>query len=116
MYKIENGVGNVVAADLQASAAAMENAVYANARLCASLVEGATQSKLPLGATQTILETLAHSMSKLVGSRAELLETVRGLIALQQQSTLRETSFGCPNGWPPLTASAEQDREVSLVK
>ncbi|MEK6542624.1 MAG: hypothetical protein AABZ45_10965 [Pseudomonadota bacterium] len=116
MYKIENGVGNVVAADLQASAAAMENAVYANARLCASLVEGAAQSKLPFSATQAILESVTNSMSKLINSRAELLETMLGLKALQLQTTLRETAFGCPAGCPPLPTSAVQDREPSLVK
>lgn len=116
MYKIENGVGSVVAGDMQASTAAMENAVYANARLCASLVEGAVQSKLPFNATQAILESVTNSMSKLVGSRAELLETMLGLKALQQQSTLRETAFGCGAGCPPWPTSAVQDRELNIVK
>ena len=116
MYKIENGVGNVVSADMQASTAAMENAIYANARLCASLVEGAVQSKLPFNATQTILESATNSMSKLVGSRAELLETMLGLKALQQQSTLRETAFGCGAGCPPLPFVANQDRALGLAE
>lgn len=116
MFTIENAVGNVVATDAQSSVAALEGAVHANARLCASIIEGTAASALPIGETQAVLESLAAGMAQLIVGRANLVSTVRELTRIQSRSTLRTTSFGCPDGFPPRTAKFEQQREMGLAE
>lgn len=102
MHNIKQRVGDVIAADTQASVEALDTAVLMQTRLCASALEAAADSRLPIAATQGLLETLSSGMHVLVQSRAELAKAVRHINLIQAKSNLRETSFGCPNGWAPL--------------
>lgn len=97
MLEIQNATGAVVAADTQASVAALDSAVLTQARLCASVVEGAAQSMLPISATQKLLQAMTDGMSGLVASRMEMVAVVRELTSIQKNSNLNVTSFGCPN-------------------
>lgn len=108
MYNIKQSVGGVIAADAQASVAALDSAVLMQARLCASALEAAADSQLPIAATQGLLESLSSGINVLVQSRAELAKAVRHINLIQARSNLRETGFGCPNGWAP-TAGANHD-------
>lgn len=114
MHNIKQRVGDVIAADTQASIEALDTAVLMQTRLCASTIEAATDSRLPIAATQSLLETLSSGMQVLVQGRAELAKTVRHINLIQARSNLRETSFGCPNGWAP-TASVDHDPIVVEV-
>lgn len=102
MYNIKQSVGGVIAADAQASVAALDSAVLMQTRLCASALEAAADSQLPIAATQGLLESLASGINVLVQSRAELAKAVRHINLIQARSNLRETGFGCPNGWIPI--------------
>lgn len=102
MHNIKQRVGDVVAADTQASVEALDAAVLMQTRLCATAIEAATDSRLPIAATQGLLESLSSGMHVLVQSRAELANAVRHINLIQAKSNLRETSFGCPNGVYPL--------------
>ena len=104
MVTINKQTGNVVAADTQASAAAIDNALLQQARLCASVIEASGASHLPLAMTQHLLASLTSGLTKFVDGRAEMTLAVRELVAIQARSNLAETSFGCPGG--PITASA----------
>lgn len=116
MLEIKNTTGSVVASDTQASVAALDNAVLTQARLCASVVEAAAESKMPVGATQKLLQAMADSMSGLVASRLEVVAVVREINLIQSMSNLKTTSFGCPNGPLPPTGLINAEHEKASHK
>jgi len=108
MHEIKQRVGAVVAADTQASVAALDTALIVHSRMCASIVEAATDSNLPISAVQNLLDSLTSGICGLVASRADLAKAVHELAQIQSKSSLRETSFGCPTG--PATFMYADDR------
>lgn len=108
MYKISEQLGQVVAADTQSSVASLNNAVIAQSRMCATVLEASEAARLPVSTVQKTLEALATGLARLVASRSELSTAVRELSEIQSCSNLRETSFGCPNG-PFTSAMAENE-------
>lgn len=107
MLKINQTSGTVVAAETQTLAAAIDSAMLAQARLCASIIETANESKLPVVATQKLLQSLAANMNGMVASRADFATAVRELNVIQAKSNLREMATGCPNGIRPMTGLDE---------
>lgn len=101
MHQIRNSAGSVVAQDTLSSVAALDTAFVMQARLCATVVEAAAESKLPVAATQKLLDAITAGMRGLVASREEVVTAVREINFIQARSNLRETSFGCPNGLAP---------------
>lgn len=98
MHEIKHAVGNVVASDTQASVAALDNALVMQSRMCASIIEAASDSRLPIAATQSLLENLAYGINGLATSRGNMVVAVRELTRIQAGSNLETTSFGCPGG------------------
>ncbi len=115
MHNIKHQVGQVVAADTQASVAALDMAVLMQSRLCSSSIEAASASDLPMAATQGLLESLSAGISGLVESRAKLATAVRHLNVIQGRSNLRETNFGCPGGVYPVKGCVDQTAETALA-
>lgn len=112
MHNIKQQVGQVVAADTQASVAALDMAVLMQSRLCSSSIEAASASQLPIAATQGLLESLSAGISGLVESRAKLAVAVRHLNVIQGRSNLRETNFGCPGGVYPIKGSLQEAEDI----
>jgi hypothetical protein len=112
MHTIKQSSGAVIASDTQASVSALDNAVLAQARLCASIIETAGESKLPVAATQKLLQTMTSGISGLVASRSDIVTAVREINLLQSKSNLKTTSFGCPEGPPALTGMIEAYDEL----
>jgi hypothetical protein len=102
VLNINQTSGTVVAGETQALAAAIDSAMLAQARLCASIIETANESKLPVVATQKLLQSLSANMSGLVASRSEFATAVRELNVIQARSNLKEMAMGCPNGIRPI--------------
>ena len=98
MHKIDQAAGQVVAADTQASVAAVDEAVISFSRLCASIVEVSGSAKLPVSTLQKALSSAANGMLAAVHSREEITNATRELLKVQNASTLRTTAFGCPGG------------------
>jgi hypothetical protein len=107
MLNINMNSGFVVAGETQTLAAAIDSAMLAQARLCASIIETANESKLPVVATQKLLQSLSANMSGLVASRSEFATAVRELNVIQARSNLKEMATGCPNGLRPMTGCDE---------
>lgn len=105
MHKIKHTAGAVVAQDTLSSVTALDTAFVMQARLCATVVEAAAESKLPVAATQKLLDAITAGMRGLVVSREEVVAAVREINFIQARSNLRETSFGCPDGLYPKAAS-----------
>lgn len=114
MHNIREQVGQVVAADTQASITALDTAVLMHSRLCASAIEASADSHLPIAATQGLLESLAAGIDGLVQSRSKLVTAVRHINIIQGRSNLRETGFGCPNGWHPIAKDEQQIATAEL--
>lgn len=113
MLNIKESVGNVVASDTQETVALIDRSVAQQSRMCASVIEASQDSELPMSATQPMLEALTEGLADLVAGRAKLGKAVRALAVLQANSTLRETSFGCPNG-PYLRATSETTKAIEV--
>jgi hypothetical protein len=79
--------------------------------LCSSTVEAARDSKLPIATTQHLIESLSVGLQELIQSRAQLAKAVRDINFIQMKSNLRETGFGCPNGWAPV----HKGKEIELT-
>lgn len=105
VHNIKQRVGQVVAADTQASIEALDAAVLMQTRLCASTIEAAADSQMPIAATQSLLESISAGIDGLVQSRSKLAMAVKHINIIQARSNLRETGFGCPNGLPPATGA-----------
>ncbi|MEP7351063.1 MAG: hypothetical protein ABI668_14080 [Sphingorhabdus sp.] len=105
MHQIKKTTGDVVAADTQACVSAIDYAVLSHARLTASVIEGATASKLPAASTQKLLQSMTNGMNVLVSSRAEMVVAVREINMIQLRSNLKTTSFGCPDALRPTTGA-----------
>lgn len=106
-YAIKKAVGNVVASDTQSSVAAMDMAVISQSRMCASVMEAASDSKMPINATQKLLEAMTSGLQGLAVSRADMVTAVRELQRIQASSSLVEEYFGCPGGPETHLQSAE---------
>lgn len=98
MHKIKESTGAVVAQDTAASISALDAAFVMQARLCATVIEAASESKLPVAATQKLLDSITAGMRGLVASREEVVTAVREINLIQAKSSLRVTSYGCPDG------------------
>lgn len=98
MHSIKQQVGEVVVSDARASIDALDQAVLMQSRLCSSTIEASSDSHLPIGATQGLLEALSAGLDTLVQSRATMVRAVRHLNVIQKNSNLREVGFGCPMG------------------
>jgi hypothetical protein len=112
MLQIKESVGSVVAADTQSSIETLDRAVAQQSRMCASVIEAAHDSHLAIATTQPLLEALSASVRGLVESRANLAKAVREVAVIQAKSNLRETGFGCPNGWEPRFSTASAPSEA----
>ena len=102
MLDIKQSVGAVIAADTQASILALDQAIAQQSRMCASAIEAAHDANLSIATTQPLLEALTTGLLGLAEGRAHLAKAAREIAVIQSKSNLRETSFGCPNGWIPL--------------
>ena len=113
MLDIKQAVGAVVAADTQSSITALDQAVAQQSRMCASVIEAAHDSHLAIATTQPLLDALTSGLRGLIESRANLAKAAREIAIIQAKSNLRETGFGCPNGWEPKGALA-LDKEATI--
>lgn len=114
MLNVNKTSGTVVAAETQTLAAAIDSAMLAQARLCASIIETAGEAKAPVAATQKLLKSLSDNMSGLVASRADFAIAVRELNVIQSRSNLKEMATGCPNGIRPLTGVIDNETFVHV--
>ena len=113
MHKIEQGVGSVVAADTRTTMASVDATYLAQARMAASIVEAATASHLPAGATQELLEAVTDSMTQVVAGRTKLIKALGQLQQIQSKSNLREVGFGCPGGLPSQASLGVQNEQIT---
>lgn len=110
MLKIEQAAGQVIAADTQASVAAIDAAVLTCSRLCGSIVEVSSASQLPIGLAQRALGAAADAMMAAVQGREGIATATRELLRVQNISTLDTTAFGCPDGFPDKPAAKTETR------
>lgn len=108
MFEIEKSSGQVIAADTQESADALDQAVMSMAHLCASIVEVSRASRLPVSTPQSALTNAGESLSKLIAGREDFSQAVRELIRVQRTSSLQAVSFGCPDGLPQAQAKINE--------
>ena len=100
MHRIEMAAGQVIASDTANSVDAVDAAVVALSRLCASIVEVSKASNLPVGTAQDALANTGEGLSRIIASRSNVSAATKELTLIQRRSTLRETGFGCPTGIP----------------
>lgn len=107
MFEVREAAGQVVAADMQSSVAAIDQALLSYARLCCSIVEVSGSSNLPIGTAQKALKNTVTGLNALIDGREEIASATRELLKIQKVSTLEPVSFGCPGGLPEKTATAD---------
>jgi type IV secretory pathway ATPase VirB11/archaellum biosynthesis ATPase len=119
MPEIKESTARVVAGDAQSMVSALDMALLQQARLCASIVETAAESQLPISSSQPVLAAMTEGMNRLVDSRASMEAAIRKMSVIQRNSNLGAVSFGCPNGFfrtpAPAFASAAQKGNCELV-
>lgn len=101
MHQIKENAGVVVAAETQAMVTAIDNAMLTQARLCSSVVEAASDAKMPVAATQKLLQSISDGMGSLVTTRANLSTAVKEMALIKSRSNLQPMNWGCPEDWKP---------------
>lgn len=113
MHNIEHSAGQVIAADTQASVAAIDQAVLSYSRLCASIVEVSHAANLPVAAGQPALAKMSAALAAVVAGRELVAGATRELLKIQGKSNLRTVGYGCPPELPvvgPLFETGEAAR------
>ena len=116
--KINSSIGTVIASDTQSTIKSVDAALAQQSRMCADLADACLDSNVPMNATQPVFESLGKSLMGMIESRAHLSVATRDLIRIQSKSNLKETSFGCPEGWvdiPPKKKFSGQASEVDIT-
>jgi hypothetical protein len=113
MHTIAKPAGQIIAADTQATVAAIDAAVLTCSRLCGSIIEVSTSSKLPVATAQKALASAANAMVATVQGRDEIAAATRELLKVQRMSNLETTAFGCPDGFPPKTARVDDQEPTT---
>jgi hypothetical protein len=103
MLKIDDNTGALIAAETKGALKALDDAILTELRLCTSLIEAFEQTRLPVGSSQKLLQSLANGLNHMVAGRNEIAVTVRELHAIKAGSNLAETAYNCP-GTIPLAA------------
>lgn len=102
-----------MAADVQSAIAAVDDALLNSARMCVSILEATRGTKIPATQTQRLLRSVTAGLSTVVSGRAEIVSAIRTMTAIQANSNLRETAFGCPLDWEELKLSCEPAQPTS---
>lgn len=114
MLKFSQGAGAVVAADVQSTVAAVDDALLNGARMYVSVLEAAHGSNLPVAHSQRILRSMTSGLSAVVDGRGELVAAVRQLSFIKSKSNCAPEAYGCPEGWD-VSASADATSEVPVL-
>ena len=102
MIKFRESAGVVVAADVQASVASMDEALLNGARMCVSVLEAFRGAGVPIAQSQKVIQSMTSGIASVVAGRADMTTAVRHLTLLQSRSNLAVESYGCPDGWSDL--------------
>jgi hypothetical protein len=108
MLNFRPGAGAIVAADSQNTVAAVDDALLNGVRMCASIIEATQGSNLPATQSQKLLRSMTAGLQSVVEGRGEIVATIRQLAAIKCQSNFAPEDFGCPEGWEPTGAAANQ--------
>jgi hypothetical protein len=106
MMKFNQNAGAVVAADVQSTVAAVDDALLNGARMYVSVLEAAHGSNLPVAHSQRVLRSMTSGLSAVVEGRGELVSAVRQLSLIKSRSNFAPEAYGCPEGWD-VSASAD---------
>lgn len=99
MVEFKPGAGLVVAADVQTTVAAVDDAILNGARLCASFIEATQGSNLPVSQSQKVIKSITSGLSAVADGRAEIVSAVRHLTTIKDNSNLAVENYGCPTPW-----------------
>jgi hypothetical protein len=107
MLNIQDNIGQLIANETKGALRAIDDAILTELRLCTSLVEAFEETKLPVGSSQKLLQSLANGLNHIVAGRGEMAHTVRALSAIKSGSNLQETSYNCPGPMPPMSLAQD---------
>lgn len=99
MIEFKPGAGMVVAADVQTTVAAVDDAIFNGARLCASFIEATQGSNLPVSQSQRVIKSITSGLSAVADGRAEIVSAIRHLAEIKGRSNLAPENYGCPTPW-----------------
>ncbi len=108
IIKVNRPSAEVVAADCQQAAKALDTALLSQARLCASMLEANEQIGLPIATSQRLYKSMTSGMCGIVDNRTHLLSVITQLSSLHRRSNLSPVSFGCPDGVAAPSGSMEE--------
>lgn len=94
-----------LASDIRLAHQAIDNALADVANLACSVIDTCRTSDAAPAKTQAVIEGVAAGLSKLVDARKGFVVAHREIAIAQQDSNLKEISFGCV-GTGPLTQPA----------
>ena len=106
MIRFRDSAGLVVAADVQASVASVDEALLNGARMCVSVLEAFRDAGVPISQSQKVLQSMTSGLASVVAGRADMTSVVKQLTLLQARSNLAVESYGCPDGWSDLVLPA----------
>lgn len=109
MLQFRSGAGVVVAADTKNTVCAVDDALLNGLRMYASVLEATKESNLPVAQSQKLFSSMNSGLAQVLAGRADIVDTIRLLTQIKGESNFAVESYGCPDGWVPLTAAQPQE-------
>jgi hypothetical protein len=110
---IDRQAGKVIADQVMAAHAAVQNAIAEISRLGACMAEAEHSSNVAPAHSQKAYEALADTLLRQVSTRASLVSAQRQMAALKAKSNLETVGFGCAGQSDILDMNAK--RPIRLV-
>jgi hypothetical protein len=115
MLTFRSGAGALVASDTQNAVAAMDDALLNGLRMYTTVIEATKGSNLPIGQSQKLYAGMSTGLSQMLAGRADLVDTVRLLVQIKDESNFAPENYGCPDGWVPAGASKQAETALTTA-
>lgn len=100
MKNINAGSAMVIADDVRSTLASVDSALTSGARLLGAMVETAHASRITVTESQRVLENVIAGLSNVMKGRSDMVEAVKRMTVMKQNSNLETVDVGCDNPLP----------------
>lgn len=100
MKNINTGSAMVIADDVRSTLASVDSALTSGARLLGVMVETAHASRITATESQRVLENVLAGLSNVLRGRSDMVEAVKRMTVIKQNSNLETVDVGCDNPLP----------------
>ncbi len=106
MHHVNFNDAERIAASIQTTHAAIDDAMINFVQLTGTMLAAGRGSDIPAAASQKAIEAATMAITNMCNARRDFVSAHRQMTALKGQSDLKEVGFGCLGDGPITTGSA----------